>query len=82
MIVVDYLAWWSLGDGDGSPGNPTRPSEKGPSILRSVAFSVPLFWVIRFSCHRRRILAVLTGRTLVLLFFISALSRDAVLPAR
>jgi len=28
------------------------------------------------------ILAVLTGRTLVLLFFISALSRDAVLPAR
>src|SRR5215831_9967596 len=36
MIVVDYLAWWSLGDG--SPGNPTRPSEKGPSALRSVAF--------------------------------------------
>ena len=42
MVVVDYLAWWSLGDG--SPGNPTRPSEKDPSALRSVAFPWGLFF--------------------------------------
>ena len=64
----------------------TRPRRVPPLLAQhaipplAARFHLPI--LLRFACHRRRILAVLTGRTLVLLFFISALSRDAVLPAR
>src|SRR5262245_31035607 len=48
----------------------------GEMVCRSFA---PVFFL--FALHGRRILAILTGRTLVLLFFISPLSRAPVLPA-